>query len=57
MIMKKFICIFMMSWLPCFMLAANAMGMQMALENAFHMRPNVAEQAQMSCHKVNHQNQ
>jgi hypothetical protein len=45
----------MMSWLPCFMVAANAMGMQMALENALpHTTQSVAH-AQMSCHEqVNH---
>jgi hypothetical protein len=55
MIMKKLICIFIMSWLPCFMMAANAMGMQMVLENALQHATQTADHAQMSCHEqVNH---
>jgi hypothetical protein len=45
----------MMIWLPCFMVAANAMGMQMVFENALPHTTQTAENAQMSCHEqVNH---
>lgn len=53
--MKKMICVFIISWLPCFMVAANAMGMQMALENAQSRPAQTVEHEQMSCHEsLNH---
>lgn len=50
--MNKIICICMISWLPCFMAAANAMGMQMALDNALPHTTQPAEHAQMACHEA-----
>jgi hypothetical protein len=45
----------MMSWLPCFMVAANAMGMKMALESALPNTAQTAEHVHMSCHDgLNH---
>jgi hypothetical protein len=53
--MKKLICIFMMIWLPCFMVAANAMSMQMTLKNSLPHTAQIAEHVQMSCHEgLNH---
>jgi len=46
--MKKFICILLLSWLPVFMLASNAMAMQMALNNT-HQMP--ATEMQHACHE------
>lgn len=44
-----------MSWLPCFMAVANAMGMQMELENALPHTSQSAEHAHMACHEdANH---
>ncbi len=53
--MKKWISIVLMAWLPCFMVAAHAMGMQMAFESASPVQLNAAEQSKMTCHEhLNH---
>jgi hypothetical protein len=45
----------MMNWLPCFMAAANVMGMQMAMQNALPHATVVAEHAELPCHEdTNH---
>jgi hypothetical protein len=46
--MKRYFCIFLMSWLPLFMASANAMSMQMASAN---QHANAQKVTQVSCHE------
>jgi hypothetical protein len=46
--MKKYICMFLISWLPIFMASANAMSMQMAFTN---QHANAHDMTQVSCHE------
>jgi hypothetical protein len=58
--MKKRVCIFLICWLPCFVLAANVMSMQMLLAQtvpvsqgieAGHASHDVQEMSEMPCHQ------
>ena len=44
--MKIWICVLLIAWLPVFMVTADAMGMQMRLQQSHH----VVQQPNQSCH-------
>ncbi|HWU67163.1 MAG TPA: hypothetical protein VNZ84_09135 [Methylophilus sp.] len=50
--MRKRLCLFLICWFPCFVMAANVMSMQMAL--AQHALPNMVQvqSAEMPCHHM-----
>ena len=51
--MKRWICVLLIAWLPVFMVTADAMGMQMRLQQSHHVvqqSHHVVQQPNQSCH-------
>ncbi|WP_176755220.1 DUF2946 family protein [Methylophilus rhizosphaerae] len=50
--MRKRLCLFLICWLPCFVMAANVMSLQMALAEQAWSSVAQPHQAEMPCHHM-----